>query len=313
MSRQEHFDLSVVMVNWNSASLTSVAIESLRERTAGLDYELILIDNGSTRDDSAALLPARFPWVMFVANPDNRGFSVANNQGMRMARGRYVLLLNSDTVQTENALEKSVRYMDEHSEVGALGILHLNRDAARSVQPSFHRFPRPWEEVRGLLGLGNAGIPGEPAAAALPGEQDVDWVCGSFLLMRRECMEQVGGLDERFFIYDEDIDWCLRARRADWKVRFWPGAAMIHVGAASLPHMRDKTFAHFRSHLTYIRKNHSLAAAACYYAAMALRLTGATARQALRCAGGRATAGDLRERVSRQLRFLLLRSSRRGC
>lgn len=129
------------MVNWNSVGLTSAALASLRDKTAGIGYEVIVIDNGSTKDDSATELPARFPWVTFIANPDNRGFSKANNQGIRLARGCYVLLVNNDTIQIENVMEKSVRYMEAHPEVGALGILHHNNDAERTVQQSFYPSP----------------------------------------------------------------------------------------------------------------------------------------------------------------------------
>ena len=305
-------DLSVILVNWNSLELTSQAISSLKDKTHGIIYEVILIDNGTDQDSSPVELPKRFPWIKFIANPDNRGFSKASNQGIKEARGRYVLLLNSDTIQIENALGEAVRYMDAHADVGALGIRHLNNDDGKTVQPSFHEFPNPWLDVLSLLGLirlrSNDSHIFDPEK-----EQDVDWVCGSFLLMRRECLAQVGVLDEQFFIYSEDIDWCLQARRAGWKVRFWPGAAMIHIGSASHPHMKDKTFAHFRSNLTYIRKNYSLIAAGAYYSAMCLRLTGATLMQALRYTVGQATKADLRERYERQRQFLFLRSSQTGC
>jgi GT2 family glycosyltransferase len=303
-------DLSVILINWNSLEVTSAALASLAEHTRGIGYEVFVVDNGTTKDDSRRELPQRFPWIRLLLNPDNRGFTRANNQAIRLARGRYVLLLNNDTIQTENALAVAVHYLDEHPEVGALGITHRNNDAVRSYQPSFFSYPRPWCEVRGLLGLPSAPVP--PALAEAPAEQDVDWVCGSFLLMRRECLEQVGALDERFFIYDEDIDWCLRATRAGWKVRYWPGASMIHLGAVANPLMRDKTFTMFRSHLSYISKHHGPLAAGCYYAAMGLRLLGATLKQSLRWLAGRAAAGEVAQRWRRQAQFLFLQSGRAG-
>src|SRR5262249_11766220 len=160
--------------------------------------------------------------------------------------------------------------------------------------------PRPWREMAALLGL----VRSAPAASAEPAqEQDVDWVCGSFLLMRRECLSQVGELDERFFIYDEDVDWCMRAQRAGWKVRFWPGASLVHLGAASFAHMKDKTFTMFRSHLSYIRKHHGAAAAVGFYLAMGLRLMGATCKQSARWLVGRAAAADVAQRWRRQVQF----------
>jgi len=303
-------DLSIVLVTWNALQVTSEALASIEKYAAGISYEVFVVDNGTTKDRTTDELPARFPWVHFIANPDNRGFSKANNQGIRRARGRYIVLLNNDTIQIENALGKAVEYMDQHPDVGALGITHLNNDAKRSYQPSFFEFPKPWLEVQSLLGV----LPQQGANAApdYTREQDVDWIVGSFLLMRRACYEEVGELDERFFIFDEDVDWCFRARRAGWTVRYWPGAQMVHVGSAARPFMKDKTFVHFRSHLSYIKKNESRSAAVAYYGAMAVRLSMATAKQAALALVGRAELEEVRERYNRERQFLLLRSGRSG-
>jgi GT2 family glycosyltransferase len=303
----EQMDLSIILINWNSLEVTSAALASLREHTQGIAYEVFVVDNGS-RDDSTAELRRRFPWVGVLANAVNEGFTRANNQAIRPSSGRYVLLLNNDTVQTENALAAAVHYMDRHPDVGALGIMHRNNDAGRTFQPSAFDFPRPWVETAGLLGL----TAGSSLAQETPPEGNVDWVCGSFLLMRRECLEQIGELDERFFIYDEDVDWCLRATKAGWKVRFWPGASMVHLGAASNLLMKDKTFTMFRSHLSYIRKHHGRLAALCYYLAMGLRLMAATAKQGLRWVVGRAGRADVGQRWRRQSQFLFLQSGRVG-
>ena len=297
-------------MNWNACETTAAALASIREHTRGIGYELIVVDNGTTRDDSVRELPRRFPSMIFIANPRNLGFSVANNQGIARATGRYVLLLNNDTVQTGDALTPAVGYMDAHQDVGALGILHCNADAERSRQPSAYRFPRPWRELLSLAGLRRN--PEDAAPAALDAESDVDWVCGSFLLMRRSCLEKIGPLDERFFIYDEDIDWCRRAWTAGWKVRFWPGVSMIHLGAAARPFMRDKTFVHFRSHLSYFRKHHGSLAAALYYSIMVGRLTAATLWQVVRWITGAVPFSHVRERSLRQKQFALLRHGRAG-
>lgn len=302
-------DLSVILVNWNSCEMTSAAVASIVAETREITYEVTVVDNGSTRDASLVELPRRFPSMAFLTNPRNMGFSVANNQGISLARGRYVLVLNNDTVQTGNALGEAVRYMDAHPEVGALGIQHRNADADRSEQPSAWGFPRPWREVASLVGIPWAG---RFMPVRCDAELDVDWVCGSFLLMRRACLEQVGPLDERFFIYDEDVDWCRRARAAGWKVRFWPGTSMVHLGGAARPFMKDKTFVHFRSHLSYIRKHHSWLPAALYYLVMIGRLTLATLWQAVRWVTGRSPFAEVRERASRQLQFALLRPGRTG-
>ena len=299
-----------VLVNWNACETTADAIRTIDQFTRAIRYEIFVVDNGTTRDDSVRELPRRFPQITFIANDRNLGFSKANNQGVARSRGRYVLLLNNDTIQIEDALSAAVTYMDAHADVGALGILHRNADAERSPQPSAYHFPRPWRELLDLLGV--AGDVAVNHAMAIDAERDVDWVCGSFLLMRRECLDQIGPLDERFFIYDEDIDWCHRAWAAGWRIRFWPGASMVHVGAAARPFMKDKTFVHFRSHLSYIRKHHSWLPAALYYLVMVGRLTLATIWQALRWMAGAVPFAQVRERSTRQLQFALLRPGRTG-
>jgi GT2 family glycosyltransferase len=304
-------DVSIVMVNWNAGQMTASALASIYEQTRGVTFELIVVDNGSTRDDSATMLPGRFPSITFIANSWNMGFSAANNQGIASATGRYVLLLNNDTIQTEDAISAAVRYMDGHPDVGALGIEHRNADAERSLQGSTSTFPEPWRELRWLLTF-PAATSDRRTTAAGDLERDVDWVTGSFLMIRRACLEDVGLLDERFFVYEEDIDWCRRAWNKGWKVRFWRGATMVHIGAATRPFIRDKTFAHVRTHVTYLRKHHGGAAAALFYGVMVARLSAATSWQLVKWMIGAAPLSHVRERWQRQIDFALLRSGRHG-
>jgi GT2 family glycosyltransferase len=300
-------DLSIVLINWNSFELTSRALTAIRSGTHGVTYETIVIDNGSTLDDSVTGLPARFPWIRLVENDRNHGFSRAANQGLRLGSGRNLLLLNSDTVILGNAIGEAVHYLEAHPAVGALGLLHYHADG-RTIQETAFPFPRPLAEIASTLGLRRLASGGQQPCR----ESDVDWICGSFWLIRRAALEQVGGLDERFFAYDEDIDWCRRARAAGWAIRFWPGAALIHAGSAAKPFMRDKTFVHFRSRLSYLYKHHGRAAAWLYYAAMLLLLAGAAAKQAALLAGARGRAGEARARCERFVRFALLRPGGTG-
>jgi GT2 family glycosyltransferase len=298
-------DLSVVMINLNRLDYTTQALQSIRAGTLAIDYEVVLIDNGSTRDASATELPRRFPWARFIANDSNVGFGRASNQGIQASSGRYVLLLNNDTVVLGHALDEAVEYMDAHADVAALGILHYNDDEARTIQESAFLFPMPLLEL--LVAVGLSRPPARPAEAELRTERDVDWICGSFWLIRREAIDRVGLLDERFFAYDEDIDWCRRARAAGLRVRFWSGAAIVHRGGGARPFMRDKTFVHFRSRLSYLRKHHGVAMAALYYLGMTALLTTATVKETVRVLARRGTAASLQERWARQVAFMLLR------
>jgi GT2 family glycosyltransferase len=295
-------DLSIVLVNWNALELTRSALISIHQHTSGLRYEALVVDNSVPLETSGVGLAEQFPWVTVITNGQNYGFTRASNQGIRRARGRYILLLNTDTVQTENALAKAVQYADSHPEIGALGIEHRNADPELTPQRSTYPFPSPWMEVRAMLVPG-ASWRGQSEAYTDASEQDVDWACGSFLLLRRECLEEVGLLDERFFTYAEDIDWCRRAVQAGWKIRFWRGARMIHLGAASQPFIRDKTFMHLRSQLEYYRKHHGRVMAAMYYLAVCIRLCIATSRQVVLWFAGRSNTAAVRERWRRQLQF----------
>ena len=207
-----------------------------------------------------------------ILNRENLGFAAANNQGLAVARGRYVLLLNSDTEQTENAIGRAVKFMDAHPQVGILGVMHRNGDSGRTFQQSAAPFPTPMGGCRRLL-VGIFERPLSLAPTEPPPEQDVDWVTGSFLLARRACLDQVGPLDERFFVYAEDIDLCYQARKAGWQVRFWPGVSIVHMGSSSADQVADKTFMLYRNELEFFRKNQPrLATFAFYGAVMTARL-----------------------------------------
>ncbi len=301
--------VSIIVVNWNGLEMTSAALRSLQAHAKDVEYELIVVDNGS-HDGSPAELSRRFPEAKLLANQQNEGFSRACNRAARTAVGDYLLFLNNDTVQIEGALSKAVRYLDERPEVGALGIQHLDSSEGRAWQPSAFRFPRPSSDVLACLGLARLAIKEEGYGRTKT--VDVDWVCGSFLLVRRGAWLLVGEFDERFFVYDEDIDWCLRARRAGVVVRYWPEASMVHLGAASGPRLRDKTFMHFRSRMTYFAKNEPPFWPAAFYLAMSTRLTASSLVQVMKLATGRAGVDDVKERLRRLSSFVSLRSTRAG-
>jgi GT2 family glycosyltransferase len=304
-------DVTIILVCWNSLRLTSAAIQTLREHTTGVNYEIIVIDNGSVKDASACELAHRFPEIRLILNHENLGFAAANNQGLALARGRYVLLLNSDTEQTENAIGRAVEYMDAHPRVGVLGVMHRNGDSARTFQRSAAPFPTPMASCRRLIpGISKpkrAMAPNEP-----PPEGDVDWVTGSFLLARRACLDQVGPLDERFFVYAEDIDLCYQAKKAGWCVRFWPDVSLVHLGSSSADQVDDKTFMLYRNELEFFRKNQPRLATFAFYIVMTTRLWLSTLYQAGRLVARRARWADVRARWNRLWKFMTLRSDRSG-
>lgn len=249
-------DLSIVIVNWNTRELLAQCLASLPGATAGLTGEVIVVDNGST-DGSPALVAERFPSVRLLTNGENLGYVRANNQALPLAQGRYVVLLNSDTVAPPESLTRMVQLMDEHPTVGAAGPKLLNPDG--TFQGSYAYFP-----TLGSVALSAAGLarrlylPYDPSPAPRPDEvsHPVDWVPGACLLIRRAALEQIGPLDESFWMYSEDTDWCYRLWLAGWQVYYLPEVAVIHVGGGSSRQRRPEAVAWlYHSKLRFFRKH----------------------------------------------------------
>jgi len=257
-------DLSVIIVNWNVRDLLRRCLHSILANLPACQLEIIVVDNGST-DGSPEMVRTEFPQVHLMANPDNRGFTAANNQGLAVARGRYVLLLNPDTEVVGDALETLVAFADVHPDVGVVGPQLLNPDG--TVQSSRRRFPtlatallestwlQPYAPRRLLARYYVLDRPDDEV-------QDVDWVTGAALMARREAVEQVGPLDEGFFMYSEELDWCRRFRAAGWRVVYLPTARVIHHEGKSSEQVLPARHIHFQtSKIRYFRKYHGPAAA----------------------------------------------------
>jgi GT2 family glycosyltransferase len=206
------------------------------EETIGVTFETIVVDNAST-DGSVNMVQTEFPLVTLIANKNNRGFAAANNQGIRIAKGRYLLLLNSDTVVSDNAIAKTVRYADQDPDVAVVGCqVWENQD---QIQMTCFRYPSVANLSLSAFGLAKLFRHNKVLGREWmlwwkrDTEREVDVVSGMFMLVRHEAIDQVGLLDEHFFMYCEEVDWCYRFAKAGWKVLFWPGAQVIHVGGGS--------------------------------------------------------------------------------
>ncbi len=259
------FDLSIIIVSWNVRDLLVACLDSIRTNVPEPDrIEVIVVDSGSS-DGSPALIEARYPWVRLLAQPQNIGFTVANNMGLREAHGRHLMLLNPDTEIIGDALVQMIAYLDHHPDVGIAGPHTLNRDG--TTQSSKRRFPTfmtgifesTWLQPyapRGLLDRFYArDIPNEATA-------DVDWVQGSALMIRREVYTAIGGLDERIVMYSEETDWCRRAKNAGWRVVYVGSARIVHYGGKSTEQANARSQIYFqRSKLYYFRKHHGIVVA----------------------------------------------------
>jgi GT2 family glycosyltransferase len=230
-------DLSVVIPNWNGRELLLQCLESLerevmrRQGDGRIEIETLVVDQASS-DGSAAAVRQAFPWAEVIELPGNLGFAAGSNVGLRRAKGRHCVLLNNDTVVLPDALERCVRYLDAHPEVGVVGPQLLNPDGSK--QNSIHSTPNFVTELvpKGLLeGIAPWRYPSKRYEH--PGPIAVEAVLGACLFVRREVIDDVGLLPEDYFFFLEETDWCLSIRRAGWKVVHLPDARVVHVHGAT--------------------------------------------------------------------------------
>lgn len=240
-------DTSIIIANWNARDLLDQCLRSVYAAVSDVHFEVIVVDNGST-DGSVAMVREQFPDVRLIRNQENRGFAQANNQGMGISTGRYVLMLNNDTIVSPGAIEQMVRFMDAYPNLGALGAELRNSDG--SLQPSWAQFPSLLSEMSGR----NFRVrrPFADGRAYL-----VDWVGGACLMVRRQVIEQVGLLDECLFMYSEETDWCYRMAQAGWQIGYLPGASVLHFGGASSRQEDTRMLCElYKSKLYFFHKHH---------------------------------------------------------
>lgn len=233
--------LSIVIVNYNQGDYTAQCLDSLRAAAPGIPYEIILVDNASS-DGSPDRLAERYPEVRLIRSPENRGIAGGNNLGIRAARGRYILLLNNDTLVLPGMLERAVSYLEEHPDVAGVGGNLLNPDG--SFQAGYVEFPSLWQEFLIVSKIGLLLRPGYPSHRPAESEREVDWMSTAFMVFRREALEEVGLVDEEYFIYSDETDLQYRLKQAGWKIVYLPDLKTIHFGGKSLDPWR-------RRHLVY--------------------------------------------------------------
>jgi GT2 family glycosyltransferase len=273
--------VSVCIVTYKARDLLRDCLNSLVASTR-LDYEIIVVDNGS-QDGVVEMLHREFPSVEVVENDQNLGFTHPANQAMRLSRGQYLVLLNPDTLILPEALDTLVAFMQEHPEVGICGPKVLNRDGSLQ-KPCRRGESRPWAVFTYFSGLSRLFPKSKLFGEYLMNYKDEDethpvaGVSGSCMLVRRETMNQIGYLDERFFAYQEDADYCLRARQAGWQVYYMPQARIIHYGSMGGSRVQPyrSIYEWHRSYFMFYRKNYArdyfFLFNAVYYAAMFCKL-----------------------------------------
>jgi len=258
-SASAHVDLSILIVTHDSAAFLDRCLDSVDRHLVGLASEVCVIDNAS--GDHSGELAAGRHGVRLVANPVNRGFAAAVNQGLAATTGRYVLWLNPDAALVDDGLPALVEYMDAHPSVGIVGPRILDPDG--SLQRSARAFPSYDWAVGHRHSLVTRLFPNNPYSRRyLLGDLDpsapraVDWVSGAALLHRRALVDRIGGLDETFFMYCEDVDFCLRARRAGWTTAYHPALVVEHeVAGSTRARSRAMLFERHRSLWRYYKKH----------------------------------------------------------
>ena len=252
-------DLSIVIVNYQTFELTKNTINSIFEYDYPFSYEILVVDNASS-DDSLAKLQEYFnDKVKFIASTENNGFAAGNNQALRIANGKYVLLLNSDTIVWEGTLENIYNYMEKHTDVGACGcrVLLENGELDKACKRSF---PNVKNSFFRLFHIPTNSKDNDYNLDDLPDGEiyEIDCLTGAFMFMRTDALNQVGLLDETFFMYGEDIDLCYRIKNGGWKIIYYGESKITHLKGASSKKQKSKLIYEFyRAMYIYYKKHHA--------------------------------------------------------
>lgn len=237
-------DISIIIASYNTRQMLLDCVNSVIEWTKGIDYEIIVVDNNSKDDSVSAVKKLNNPKIRLIENKENRGFAAANNQGSEIAKGKYLLYLNSDTLVSENIISQMVQWMDKNPKAGVASCSLKNTDG--SVQGTGGYFPSlvrvfSWMTIQDLPGVDYLIKPFHPFrgksfsknAGFYKNKRELDWVTGAFLLTRKEIIKAVAGWDEKYFMYVEEVDLCYRIKQLGWKVWYLPQFSITHFGGAS--------------------------------------------------------------------------------
>jgi N-acetylglucosaminyl-diphospho-decaprenol L-rhamnosyltransferase len=258
-------DISVIFVSYNTIEMTKIALSLLFASSHNYQLEVLVVDNDS-KDHSASILRHEYPNITVIENKKNVGFGRANNQALPYVNSRYVLLLNTDAFVEPDTIAKTIHYMDTNPDCGILGVKLIGRDGV--LQPSCRYFPTPWNIFLIRTGL-NRFFSHVKMVDDMSWDhssiRDCDWVPGCYYLVRKEVIDQVGLFDPRYFLYYEEVDHCFAAKKAGWRVTFFPFSTVVHIGGESAKSDGEITSSgrqieslQLESELLYFRKNYGL-------------------------------------------------------
>lgn len=263
----QNIDLSIIIVNWNTRQLLLNCLSSIYDTVRKAAFEIIVVDNGST-DGSVEAISKMFPLIKVIANPSNHGFARANNVAMKQMKGKYAVLLNSDTILKENALDDMLRFMEQHTTAGICGPQLLNKDGSK--QNSVGVFPSLLTEFvsKGLIHVLSPSMYErhfQSKKATLTEPTVVDFIIGACMMVRKAAMDKVGMFDEDYFFLYEEVDWCYRMRKAGWLVYHLPDVEIYHLGGQSMKEINLRARAEtWRSRYLFFEKSLKLSIHARY-------------------------------------------------
>lgn len=260
--------VSIIIVSWNAREFLRGCLKSIRSTANGLEIEVIVVDNASS-DGSPQMVSAEFPEVKVIQTGENLGFARANNIGIKQATGEYLALVNSDVVVHPECFQKLIRFFDARQDVGLIGPKVLEGDG--KLQRTCRRLPTLWNTfcralaLDGILSKWSLFSGREMRHWSHEEQAEVEVLSGCFWMARRAAVEKVGGLDERFFFYAEDVDWCKRFWESGWKVMFVPSASATHFGGGSSSNAPLKYSVELlRANVTYWKKHKGIVGAVCF-------------------------------------------------
>jgi len=243
--------LSIVIVSYNVRTYLEQCLQSVQKALEGIEGEVFVVDNHS-EDDSVAVVRSDYPWVRLIESPENVGFARANNIAIRQSEAEYVLLLNPDTVVEENTLRQSLAFMDSHPEAGGAGVMMHNADGTLAPE-SRRAIPTPWVSCLKMLGFTKRYY-----MSHLPWDQpsQIEVISGAFCLLRKKALDEIGLLDETFFMYGEDIDLSYRLLKGGWQNWYLP-YSIIHFKGKSTQ-KSDYRYVHifYQAMLIFFRKHY---------------------------------------------------------
>jgi len=252
--------LSIIIVNYNSGEELIVCIKSIKRYLNNVSYEIIVVDNNST-DHSSELLRINFKNIQKIFLKTNTGYAFANNCAMEQCNGDYILLLNPDTYIKNNSIKQMIDFLDSKTDVGVLGPLLIDPNGKHQLPSS--NFPDLKQQVLYMLSwkflLNRIARSSEQRVALkLKIPFEVDWVSGACFMLKRTIYETIGGLDERFFLYAEDVDWCIRIKDSGWKIFCHPSIEVVHIrGVSSEKNIYSLLTTRYKSNLYFAKKHFS--------------------------------------------------------